>query len=628
MADTATLILRVRNDKYNRGLSKSEKYAKKLAKANREAKKSALALSAGLAVAAFGVFKISKALAQASKEALKFSRRMAEVSTLMPDAAPRDLKILEEGILDLSAELGFLTKDSVPALYQAISASVPRDNVLEFLKVAGKAAVGGVTSLENAVDGLTSVVNAYGLESKDASRVADIFFETVKRGKTTFSELSQGIGLVAPLANAAGVSIEELFGIIASLTKQGLRTDTALTGIRGTMTALLNPNEKLTALMAELATQGKNVEVKSAGALNVLKTISTAVNNDTKAIAKLIPNVRGLNAVLALLQKGGKGTKEDIDAMTKSLGASGAAFKKMQDDPSQNAKTLAADFEQLTKALGDLVNETGIVKFLAKVASGLNAIAKEAKKDVGMLLAIFDQVHPFGEGYEKFLGMDRDHDKGIKDIINQRYGGAEARAPKRGTFGPAADKPRGDGGTAAWLKTFEPGSEESKKRAEQAKKSLEAIRAENMRIARFKTKELEAEERQRVSVLDRIKSLKNEARIQKLILAGKKKEAFIQGQILAAGRLSEKQRTALRTAAGDLYDLQNNAGAAAGPVGPSSSLASAMARGSAEAVSVTRGQHGRNPEEKTAKNTESIDKTLKRSLSAGNALVTVNLGGQ
>jgi len=459
MADTATLILRVRNDKYNRGVSKSEKYAKKLAKANIETKKSALALSAGLAVAAYGVLKISKAFSQASKEAFKFSRGMAEVSTLMSDATPRDMKKLEEGVLDLSAELGFLTKDSVPALYQAISAGVPRDNALEFLKVAGKAAVGGVTDLKTSVEGIVAVVNAYGLETKDASHVSDIFFTTVARGVTRFGELSEGIGRVAPLTHAAGVSLEELFGVMAALTRVGLKTDEAFTGVRGVMTALLKPNEELTKLLAELAAQGKNVEVKSAGAFNVLKAISTAVNGDAKAIAKLVPNVRGLNAILGLLQKDGKNTKEHIDAMTNSLGANGAAFKKIQDDPSQDPRTLAADLEQLTKAMGDLVNETGIVGFLAEVASGLNVITKEAKKDIPILTG------------------------NIGDVISDRFGGAEARAPKRGTFGPAADKPRGDGGTAAWLKTFEPGSEESKKRAEQAKKSLEAIRAENMRIA-------------------------------------------------------------------------------------------------------------------------------------------------
>jgi len=64
------------------------------------------------------------------------------------------------------------------------------------------------------------------------------------------------------------------------------------------------------------------------------------------------------------------------------------------------------------------------------------------------------------------------------------------------------------------------------------------------------------------------------------------------------------------------------------PRAESANLATAAAEGSAEAVKIlARTQRG-GPEERTAKNTESIDKTLKRSLGKGMALVPVNLGAQ
>ena len=61
---------------------------------------------------------------------------------------------------------------------------------LAFLKTAQKGAVGGVSDLETAVDGLSSVVNAFGKESIDAGRASDIMFTAVKQGKTTFAEIS------------------------------------------------------------------------------------------------------------------------------------------------------------------------------------------------------------------------------------------------------------------------------------------------------------------------------------------------------------------------------------------------------------------------------------------------------
>ncbi|MDA0064519.1 phage tail tape measure protein [Brachyspira hyodysenteriae] len=85
-----------------------------------------------------------------------------------------------------SKEIGKVPEEVVPALYQSLSAGVPRENVFEFLKTAGEAAIAGVAELKTSVDGLTSVTNAYGTEVLNVNRASDIMFQTVKLGKTDF----------------------------------------------------------------------------------------------------------------------------------------------------------------------------------------------------------------------------------------------------------------------------------------------------------------------------------------------------------------------------------------------------------------------------------------------------------
>ncbi len=120
--------------------------------------------------------------------------------------------------------------DAVGGLYQALSAGIPPDNAIEFLRTSGKAAVAGVSNIETAVDGISSVLNAYSMGMQGTGKISDLFFETVRLGKTTFDELAQNIGKVAPIANSAGVGIDQLFGAYATLTKQGIKTDEATTG--------------------------------------------------------------------------------------------------------------------------------------------------------------------------------------------------------------------------------------------------------------------------------------------------------------------------------------------------------------------------------------------------------------
>src|SRR5690606_11670089 len=127
---------------------------------------------------------------------------------------------MEGDIISFSTEVGRTTDETIPALYQAISAGVPSENVFDFMKVASDAALGGVTDLETAVDGITSVVNAYGDEVVNAQQASDVMFTAVKLGKTNFEQLSASLFNVIPTAASLGVKFEDVAASLAALTAQ------------------------------------------------------------------------------------------------------------------------------------------------------------------------------------------------------------------------------------------------------------------------------------------------------------------------------------------------------------------------------------------------------------------------
>ena len=113
-------------------------------------------------------------------------------------------------IMELSNRTGAAASDLNEALYSAISAGADTAHATELVETAVKAARGGFTDTETAVDGLTSALNAYGMATTEANGLANKFSVTQNLGKTTFGELAGSIGQVAPTANAAGVSIDDL----------------------------------------------------------------------------------------------------------------------------------------------------------------------------------------------------------------------------------------------------------------------------------------------------------------------------------------------------------------------------------------------------------------------------------
>jgi len=190
---------------------------------------SKLDIFAGVGAAGVAAFlKISKAAFGMAKD---LDLAMREVQTISK-AAQDNFEGMKDAVIDLSTKTPESAQKLSKALYQIVSAGYDGAEGLKLLEVSTKAAVGGVTDTMTAADGLTSVMNAWKISAKDSTKVADIFFTTVEKGKTTFGEMATSIAKVAPLAAAYNISFEQIAAATATLTKQGTPTAEAMTQIR------------------------------------------------------------------------------------------------------------------------------------------------------------------------------------------------------------------------------------------------------------------------------------------------------------------------------------------------------------------------------------------------------------
>jgi TP901 family phage tail tape measure protein len=299
------------------------------------------------AIAGLGIVGIAKA----TKDAAAFGKQIGEVGTLGAFGVG-ELDKVGDSVLDLAKDLGATTDELTGGLYQALSAGVGKEDVFNFLRTAVIAAKAGVTDTETAVDGLTSILNAYRKSSAEAGAVSDQLFATVKLGKTTFAELSASIGDVAPAAASVGVSTEELLGSFATLTKQGVQTDKAATGIKGVLTALIKPSSALSAKLKDLGVASGTAAVKQFGFQGALEKISTSVGNNNAELAKLFPNIRGLGAVFSLAGENAALAAADLDAVKNSAGATAGAFEIINSTGSASFDKLQANIQAASIKIG------------------------------------------------------------------------------------------------------------------------------------------------------------------------------------------------------------------------------------------------------------------------------------
>ena len=308
-----------------------------------------------------------------------FERSMNEVFTLLPGATQQFTDAMTKDVKKFSTEFGVLPDKVVPALYQALSAGVPANNVFEFLEVAQKAAKGGVTDLTTAVDGITSVMNAYGAESVNATQASDLMFTAVRLGKTTFEEMSKALFQVNPVAAALGVKFSDVTAGLAAMTSQGIPTSVATTQLRQLFVELSKAGGETADTFEKIAGKSfKQFVAEGGNTQSALRLLEEHAGKTNVGINDLFGSVEAGGAALALTGKGTEVFTSNLEEMSFSAGATDVAF------------------DQMNKGLGPIIDKfkafaaVMLLEIGGKVAPVLEKLAKHFEENQGQakILAI------------------------------------------------------------------------------------------------------------------------------------------------------------------------------------------------------------------------------------------------
>jgi TP901 family phage tail tape measure protein len=322
------------------------------------------------------------AFAAMTEGAILFEDQLRTIQTVAPDI---DLTKVGNDIKALAAETGKTTDDLTAGFYDLVSAGVSADDAIGVLRESAKFATGALGSTGEAVDLVTSVMNAYGLEAKDSARITDVFAKAVADGKVTASELGQSIATVAPLAAQMGIEMEEVSASAAVLTAQGFSAGEAFTNMRQAMSALLTPNVTLNKLQEET---GKNFAdvAREKGLATALAELRIATKGNNDEFGRALGSTQALSFALA-------STGENYDAfgnqVTETFETSGLATEQYNiksQSMAEQAKRTAAQLHNLALDAGAVVAPFGTLLFsVNQLAPGLRGLISPAKLLGGIL---------------------------------------------------------------------------------------------------------------------------------------------------------------------------------------------------------------------------------------------------
>jgi TP901 family phage tail tape measure protein len=358
--------------------------------------------------------------AAAFKFASDFDGAMRQVTSLLGNVSQQEFKQLSDATLELSRRMGVDAVGAAQALYEALSANIPQENVMQFLEVATGTAIAGVTSTQVAVDGLTTVINSYGLEATQAASVSDAMFTAVNFGKVTFEELASSVGIAASAANSMGVSSDELLATMAAITLQGRSSSEAFTEMQSAMKALQSPNKDMNELLEKTGYHSGQALIEAKGFAGALQELNKAADGNSAALTDAFGRIEGYNAMLHVTGPGAEIVAKSIGLMNDKLGATATAqaeieksapriwerFKEQIQAVAISAgQNLLPAFQSLLTSLTPLIASLGEgVKWFSELSGTSKAVIAGV---VGIVAAMGPLVFITGQLFSSFAAISK-----------------------------------------------------------------------------------------------------------------------------------------------------------------------------------------------------------------------------
>lgn len=329
---------------------------------------------------------IAAAMMDASKAAQAYEVAIAQVSTIA-DENVLSKSAASSGILKLSTDLRKDADEVAEAAYEALSAGVDTANVLNFTAQASQLATAGFTDTATSVDVLTTIMNAYRMESSQTEKVASTLVKTQDLGKITVDQLAKQIGRVIPSAAAYGVSLDNIATAYAHMTASGINAENSTTYLTTMLDELSDSSKEVAGILeeetgksfAQLMASGKSLG-------DVLDILGQSVDGDKVKFSNLWGSATAGKAAISLLNTGAEAFNGTLNQMANSSGTVATNYKKMTDVSEFASQRLTVANKNLSIVVGNQLNP--VLDKLRNAGAGILEVAAEVIADNPVLVSV------------------------------------------------------------------------------------------------------------------------------------------------------------------------------------------------------------------------------------------------
>lgn len=349
----------------------------------------------------------------------QFSQQAQVAATQMPGTVgggvPAILKsrqMLEPQIMQMIREYGFAADELSQSAYDIFSSIRLLDDPkkgaaqgFDIMRLSAMAAVGGLTDLDTATRATIVLANQFGSSFDQMSKNLDTAFAIVKFGNITFGEFTDMLTKTGPAAAALGVSLEEVGGMMAFLTKKSGKPQEAATWIARLFQTVATPEfikgmrslgtpideegklKPLTEVMDQILRLGAANRGKGGlGMQNIIPFITSVGKHGVAGGAGLRSTIQAQRGMIFSLQDI-KALKQAMKDVSTDQGEFLQSFDAMYNDAGMKWQRQIAAFKAGALELGKALigPMTTVIGYIAAAVDWFSQLSPEVKRTAGVL---------------------------------------------------------------------------------------------------------------------------------------------------------------------------------------------------------------------------------------------------